>query len=238
MKRYKKDSNNLFKFFILFIILCIITIFIISISKLIFNKFIPSRVDIIEVVPKADLIKPGDLEFLKDKNIFDIDLKEASLVLSRKYPGFAAIKLYKRFPDKIIVHIVRREGFAQLKSGINYYIIDRDFMVVSKEANLSSNLIEVKGIENFSKSKYKKLVTSIIDFFNKNTQYPKIICLDVSNLPNIKLVLYNYVNIIISVNNFNEKIKLLLYLMSRIKKDAANIDYVDLRFKEPVINYR
>lgn len=244
-KRKISSNSNLLKFFTIIFLVIFSASLIIWSAKTIFNRFLPINVTSIEVRPDPTLIHQADLDFLKNKNIFDVDLKKASSILSAKYGQFSLIRVYRCFPNKIIIELNSRERFAQIKSGQNFYIVDRDFVAIAKEPAPVNNLVEIKGVkpksiiskQNLRKTKEDKTAVILVDFFRKSSQYPRVYCIDVSRLPDIKLVLQNNMSVIINLYEFNDKIKILLYLLPKIKQDLGKIEYIDLRFKEPVINY-
>ena len=63
-----------------------------------------------------------------------------------------------------------------------------------------------------------------------------VMSLDMTNLSEIQCVLANQMKIILAEDKIQQKIMMLGFLMAQGAVKAETVNYVDLRFKEPIIS--
>lgn len=192
-----------------------------------------------------------DLSYLKDRNIFLIDLKKEAERLSSKYPGYYKIKIIRRLPNCLKVDLQKREAIAYVRL-YRYFAVDEEAVLFSmgSDTGLDPNLPIIGGLETkifsprsgirynginellFSLSliaEAEKLKTL------KNYRINKI---EASSLDKFAFYILDNVEIKIGERNVNYKLRLLNSMLAHLGEDLARIQYIDLRFKEPVIKYR
>lgn len=207
-----------------------------------------------------------DLSYLKGKNIFSVDLKNESRYILEYYPDCSKIRLVRLLPDRIFVDFIKRKpiGFVKLyryfavdEEGVLFYSLlqpqDLELPIILgletkifgpksgrlynvKELMLALNIIkEAKRNRVFKNYKIKKIdVTStantsiFLSFSSSVSDYPK-------GQPVSKWV---DLEVKLGENKIEDKIAILGGLIIQEKFDLANIKYIDLRFKEPLIKLK
>jgi len=208
-----------------------------------------------------------DLEYLKKKNIFSLDLQKESRYISELYPSYKNVRMIKVFPNRLFVDFLRRQPLAYLRLS-RYFCVGEDLVLFEMPKELEEpDLPVICGLENKiygpkSGKRYpvKELwlgvyISKEIKLAKGMAQY-KIKKIDVANpdsaafflavppevqdAEKAKPVVTNplYLEIKIGQEAVRLKLKILSGLLAQLKKPLAEIDYIDLRFKEPVIKLR
>lgn len=204
--------------------------------------------------------------YLKGKNIFLLNLARESLYIARFCPDCLKVKVARILPDRIFVEFVKRRPVALVKL-YRYFAVDQNgvFFNISQEPK-DLKLPVITGLETkisainpgeVSKVKELSLAISIIketDKFRNLRDYP-IQRIDVSGLDNITILIPVYpdnltynnwlppgrqkiLEVKISEGNIVERIAVMSGLINQERNNLANIKYIDLRFKEPVIKFQ
>ncbi|MEW6171303.1 MAG: hypothetical protein AB1472_07100, partial [Candidatus Omnitrophota bacterium] len=141
MKNKNKKSIKL----IIFLVLGVIIIGLVCLAIYLIKD--SSYFKVKDVIIKLEEAR-FDLDYLRGKNIFDVDLIEIKNKLISKYPQFNQIKIIRHLPDTIVVDLAKRMPIAQLKYE-GYYLIDKEGMIISRSNPVSyENLPIVVGLEN------------------------------------------------------------------------------------------
>jgi len=206
-----------------------------------------------------------DLSYLTGKNIFSLDLKKESAYILEAFPEYSDIKVIRVLPSRIFVDFIKRRPVAFVKL-YRYFALDKDgVLFYGTQEPQGSGLPLVTGVETkiFGPKSGKKcdikeirLALNIIREARRNRilKNYKINKIDVASPDNAsffmpflqKAVEYpeaqapvapESLQIKIGQDNIKGKIILLGGLLGQVKNDLANIKYIDLRFKEPVIKF-
>jgi len=206
-----------------------------------------------------------DLTHLKGQNIFDLEFKEVSGYIVKKYPLYKQVKITRILPDRLFVDFTKRQAVALVKL-YKFFYVDKDSVLFDATQAISQgneNLPVILGLENKGvqpkageryRSKELAAALSIIanlKAFPKEYVFKKIY---VGDLSSISLSMYapilikspafaktlmaqREMEIKIDSGNIRKKLFILAGLLLQEKNDLQNIKYIDLRFKEPVIKY-
>ncbi len=222
-------------FFALFILLVYITN---SLKKL-------SYFSVKEVIIKNQ--EPIDLSYLKGRNIFSLDLRRESNLISGMYPAYKKIRLIRILPDKLFLDFLVRKPIALVKS---WKLLGMDETLSLFVINLAPEEILklplIVGIERkiatdkpgrkytvpelffaLSIIKRKAEISSLNSFSIKR--------IDLSSLDNTSIFIDNGLEVKIGHENMRQKLDLLGDILANLKNDLLKVKYIDLRFKEPVI---
>lgn len=261
----KKAKFNLpVKFIIINFIILLAIIFIIG---YIWNFIISSDYfKVKEIVVKDNSVSPTDFAYLKENNIFKINLDKESGYILEAFPNYSAIRLVRLLPNRILIDFLRRKAVAFLKL-YKYFSIDaKGVLFVLDEPPEDSDLPVITGLETkiFGAKPGKryniKELNLALDILreiknNKVLKIYKIKKIDVAN-PAEAYIFIPYTNrtldnanqkdfqklegleIKIGQDNIKDKISFLGTLILQSRRDIVNIKYIDLRFKEPVIKLR
>jgi len=205
-------------------------------------------VKMIVLEPAMDFFDVRELNYLKGKNIFDIDPDLVQDRLQKQYPNIAYLKVVKRFPDTLVIMATQRNPFAQLRIRYHMVVIDGHGVVLSELATEDKNLPLIQGVKAEQKIKVGRPLTdppvsialNIIKIFRQNaalTVYP-VSKIDVGNLSKINMTIGHNLNIILDREQVKQKFKMLELVLAQSKMDLGNVKYIDLRFKEPIVSKR
>jgi len=236
-----------------YIILGVFVIFIISVSVIKGSEILRDsphfKIKRIVVDPSISFVKSRELSRLKGKSLFDVNIKSVSQKLRYRYPQVSQLKVIKRFPNEIYVIAQRRDVFAQAVLNNRTISIDKEGVVLSREASLNTELPLVvnirpkqRGIDVGEKIKGKNIQVglSIIKMFRRDqllSSFP-VKKIDIANLSKINIFITSNIKIIVDQDGMEGKFRILGMLLSQGKIKLDEIKYVDLRFKEPVVRKR
>jgi hypothetical protein len=204
-----------------------------------------------------------DLSYLKGRNIFSVDIgKEARYALGF-YPDYSKVRLVRVFPDRLFVDLVKRKAVACVKL-YKYFVLDENGILFSMSNDLEGQDIPlIVGLETkifgpkpgqAYRAKEVMAALEIIREIKKNKALRgcPLKKIDVAGIGNTAIFLAvtvppadftgtrgtdkgNWLEVKIGQDNIKGKIAILGEVVAASKRDLANIKYIDLRFKEPVI---
>jgi cell division septal protein FtsQ len=197
-----------------------------------------------------------DFSYLENRNIFSIDLLKESRSISGLYPSYKKIKLIRILPNHLFIDFIKRKPIAYIKLFRNF-CVDEDLVLFDIAEQIEvKNLFPVSagpsalpvilgletkifGAKSGKKYYIKELETAIdiIKMFNSNRRLrdASIERINALNADGISFYLSGNLEIKIGQENIKDKIDTLSSLLINVKNDLNNIEYIDLRFKEPVI---
>lgn len=196
-------------------------------------------------------IQQGKLDYLK-RNIFRVNLQEESKRLTKHYPDYKRIVLERSLPDTIIIDLTPRQAIAKVKLS-EYFYVDEEgvlFHSISKQdENLQLPVIiglgrRISNPRPGVKYNENSLIRTLefINNLNKDPQLTKKLKIEKINLSNANDVILFTTNgckiNLGTVGSLSRKLSILQRLISEIDSDLVEIQYIDLRFKEPVVKYR
>lgn len=201
-----------------------------------------------EVVSDQSLqfIRTRTLDRLIGQSIFDVDLYAVGRRLQVEYPQIDHLRIFRQFPNRIYVDAVRRDPFAVIVSRKQPVLIDKDGIVLALNIPANHRLPLVTGIVSEQSALVGKplrgtdllLAITIIKSVKENPHLESmpITDLDLTNLSQIQCVLANGMKIILEEEKVQQKIAMLGIVVSQGKIKPEELNYIDLRFKEPIIN--
>ncbi len=202
---------------------------------------------------KQVLVRNSDVSFdyLKGRNIFSLDLRFESWKALLGCPDCRKVRFARIFPGCVFVDFIKRKPVALVKFYKNFAIDEQGVFFYPSGSVEEAGLPVIYGLETkiFGPkpgTKYSrpelKLALSIIGEFkaNKTFQGFALKRVDVANaesagffvLPRAECPGFE---VRIGANNIRGKMMILGGLVKQSAKEWANIKYIDLRFKEPVI---
>jgi len=217
-----------------------------------------------DIISKEQL--NGNLDYLKGKNIFTLDLRKESLNISAKCPDCLKVRVARILPDRLFVEFIRREPVALVKL-YRYFVVDQYgvfFGSMPNPGNLDLPLVTGLETKLFGVTLGRRYVTkelalvlNIIKEFNNSSSLKgySIKRIDVGTADDVSLFIplnlnkeayaqwqpsarENILEVRISQGNILEKIAVISGLINQEKHNLANIKYIDYRFKEPVIKFK
>lgn len=191
--------------------------------------------------------KEVDLSYLAGRNIFAVNLRNLASSLKVRYPQFKLSGVWRVFPDRVHANLIKRAAVFQIKS-YRYLYIDDEGVILPRELDLPDNSVPLlTGVERKINPRYGFSCGDLPEFkcalkvIREIGRYPELDNLviddvDVSELKNLYFSISPYgLKVRTGADDIPGRIKLLAFLIKRIKTDFQNIEYIDLRFSEPVV---
>jgi cell division septal protein FtsQ len=205
-----------------------------------------------DIIPR-DGPRVDALSYLKGKNIFSIDLRRESIYISQFFPEYRSVRLFRILPNRLFVDFIKRAPVAVVKL-YRYFNLDEEGVLFHQSQQGVPGLPQITGLETkiFGPQPGKKynikelsLGLNIIKEIDKNRRLKNytIKKINIDNptnatifmpLPNLNAVL----EVRLGAENIKDKVAILSSIILAAKNELANIKYIDLRFKEPVIKMR
>lgn len=205
----------------------------------------------------------ASFDYLKGKNIFSLDLGFESQKALSGCPDCRKVRFARVLPNCIFVDFVKRHPVALVKFYKNFAIDEQGILFYSGLAVEESGLPVIYGLETkiFAPKpgiKYNlaeiNLALNIIKEFKANKAFQGFTLkrIDVANIQNAGFFLllpkqvvdylkanpgaeWSGFRVFTGENNIREKMMVLGGLVMQAAGEWADIKYIDLRFKEPLI---
>jgi hypothetical protein len=207
-----------------------------------------------------------NISYLKGSNIFALDLQEEEDRVARLYRDCKTIRLIRVLPDRIVADYIRRKPLAYVKLYRDFYV-DEDAVLFEMPASQGEPPVplicgveaKISGAKQGKKYNVKELLlaVSIIKEIKNNSALKdvRIKKIDVSDVVNTSFLVYTFsyplagpeieeampndtLEVKIGQEYINDKLNILHSLLIQEKNNWVNINYIDLRFKEPVIKFK
>lgn len=196
-------------------------------------------------------------DYLKGRNIFSLDLNAESRRVALSCPDCRKVRLARILPNCIFVDFLKRKPVALVKFYKDFAIDEQGVLFYPNAAIEEPQLPVIYGLETkiFAPrpgTRYKRaeldLALSIIKEFkaNKTFQGFTLTRIDVANLQSAGFFILLPKQAVLALTGFEvhtgqanirQKMIILGGLIIQSRKEWANIKYIDLRFKEPVIKF-
>lgn len=202
-----------------------------------------------EVVFLQPNIKSADFLYLKGNNIFKIDLKKESEYISELYPGYKRIRLVRVLPDRIAVDFLVRRPLAYIRLYRNFCVDEEGVLLDVPVGKPGQELPVITGLETKmfgprAGTKYNlkelSIALDVIKEFSKanDLRIYNISKINVAKASEASFVIADTVEVKIGQDNIRQKLNILSSVLTQAKSDFYKIQYIDLRFKEPVVKFK
>jgi hypothetical protein len=214
---------------------------------------------------KQVIVRNSDnqFEYLKGHNIFSLNLREEAWKAYLRCPDCRKVRFARVLPNCIVVDFLKRKPVSLVKFYKNFAIDEQGVLFIPDAATEESELPVIYGLETkiFAPKagvSYKRselgLALSIINEFKLNKSFSGFTLkrIDVANPGSAGFFMLlpkqvaNYTlagpqaewsgfEVRTGANNIKQKMMILGGLVIQARKEWNNIQYIDLRFKEPLI---
>ncbi|MDD5130091.1 MAG: hypothetical protein PHS66_03445 [Candidatus Omnitrophica bacterium] len=214
---------------------------------------------------KQVVVRNSDVQFeyLKGKNIFNLNLSNEAWKAYLRCPDCRKVRFTRILPGCIVIDFLKRKPVALVKFYKNFAIDEQGVLFYPDTAVEDLGLPVIYGLETkiFAPRPgvvYKRpelvLALSIVKEFNSNKAFSGFTLkrIDVSSAGSagffmlLPRQLVNYAlpspqaewvgfEVRTGINGIRQKMMILGGLVTQERKEWANIKYIDLRFKEPLI---
>lgn len=193
--------------------------------------------------------RDDDLKFLTGKNIFTLDLKESVKFIQSMYPAYRTARLVKFLPNQMCLDLMKRTAVACLNTRPALYIDDRMTFFDSIDAAAAKGLPVVSGINTAARQFRAGMraadpdllfAVRLIQQAKKNPVLKKcaIERVVIHGSGNASLYLSGALEVRIGPGKLDDSLQILASLLRQVGNGVSNIEYIDLRFKDPVIRFK
>ena len=202
----------------------------------------------------SDYFKIKDSDYFAGENIFKVifrnKLQKEAKRLHNIYPDYKRVVLRSLLPDKITADFLPHKAVALLSLSDDFYVNEEGilFRLVPQQEH-NQDLPLIIGLEKRiprprSGVKYNEAsllaALEFMDNLNKNLgEYIKIKEINLVNINDVFLYTTTDCKINLGgIRSFNRDLSILQRLISEIESDLIKVEYIDLRFGEPVVKYK
>jgi cell division septal protein FtsQ len=190
-----------------------------------------------------------DLSSLKGRNIFTVNLQKESRYILEFYNAYKNVRLIRILPNRLCVDFIKRKPLAYIQL-YRYFCVDEEAVLFDITPELGEpDLPLILGLDTkiFGPKSGKvynirelMLALNIIKAVQKNNELKdcKIKKIDVAYPSNTSFFTTDGLEIRLGDDGIEDKINILSTLLIQVKNELANIKYIDLRFREPVIKFK
>jgi len=180
------------------------------------------------------------------RNIFSVNLANASRMAEKKYPQFKKIEFQQKPPDNLEVNISIRVPVAVVDAGQGL-VIDKESVVLS-DSQRNEGLVKIKGVSFFlitpkvgEKVKTRVVIKalSLLELLRKRDIISRysVDFIDISDQRNVLLCIKGAI-VKMGKSDFERKIDRLKEILDDVNIKIDGIEYIDLRFEDAVISPR
>ncbi len=194
----------------------------------------------------SSTVNYADLQQLMlGKNIFKLNLKEVRDYMLNSYPELLDLELKRAFPSSIIATIILRKPVVQLHQEL-YYPVDDSGIILSGARDYPHEKLPVINGIRFNPSRevgketesrrVKKALLLLKELKNCGIlEKHTLVEIDVSSIRNVIFFLEDGLEVKIGRDEYAMRLENLKEILYDPKLKPGDIQYIDLRFKEPVI---
>lgn len=245
-KKLKISSSGI-KFFISLVLITAVVIGLYQAGKYFLVNSSYFKIRGIIVDPSLQFINKTELVNLIGRPIFLVNLDGLQEKLSSKYPQAAHLKIVKRYPDQIAIIAQKRLPLAQISVRNRNFMLDAEGILLPKDDRRMNNLPLILGwqappgkisLGRVFPGEDIQIALKIIKDFRASAMLANYSLdrINVKNLSGISIYLSNALMIIVDSDKIDQKIETLGFMLSQNNLDLNQIQHIDLRFKEPIIN--
>ncbi len=259
--KYKKKRKHFFVFFLVVLPVLALGFSCFAIFKGIQHYLKSSSYFIIKNIAIDGIINDSYIEAINKEvlgsNIFCLDVGQLSEQIKRRFPYLSSVVITRVLPSQLSVIAKERLPVAVLKRDL-YYVFDTDGIVLSSfsvkdmlELPLITGLEkQLKKIDVGQKYPLKSLSLSLLLAKALKIQMPsvyaqvpdmrhlKVTRIGTEDAANLSFYFNDDIQVKVGHQGFDERLSLLPAILKGIDYEIGQVDYIDLRSKEPVVAYK
>lgn len=248
-KRVKQEQGSMRIFKNIIIGVVVISAVIFTGDRLIwfFSHADIFKIKEVQKEPSLQYIQSNLVDQLPGTNIFSVDINSLQGRFQVQFPEVDRLRVNRKFPDTIVLSARKREPFAILTNNEQDVLLDRDGYILSLKNLPSSRYPLIAGYSGqnryiLGRPLQDDKVRLALEIISEVGGQPSLSDwplkqIDVGNLSQINLLFSNDLKIILDRDRIPQKVKTLAVLMKQGNFDIKDINYIDLRLKDPVISY-
>ncbi len=186
------------------------------------------------------------LKALKGENIFSIDLKRLHRQIVHQYPQIAQLRIVRQLPNTIKVLAKKRDILLQVQTKGKYLIVDTEGVTMFYTGQpLSVPLVRGVPIERrqvvLGTASSMKELNLVVNLFHQLKSHPytsrlRVLSVEAGNLSKVAFTVMPNIQIIIDEDDLAAQVNMLEILLQNGKVNWGQVKYIDIRFREPIIN--
>jgi cell division septal protein FtsQ len=186
------------------------------------------------------------IKSIKGKSLFTVDINRIYHQILNNNPAYQQVYVFKEFPSAVVVDVVERDAFAQIKTE-KFYPIDRQGVVIDTgSSNPLPNLIPIEiGGGPFARGQTIKdegmqLSLSLIEALAEENIIRKFpITVINARSPQALYFLIGDTKIIVGRGNYKHKLYIFTSVVrEKLKGNLSSVKYIDLRYKKVYLGYK
>lgn len=193
-------------------------------------------------------------------NIFMVDLRALSRQAERRHPEVRAVRVSRRLPNQLVVDVTKRVPCLQVHQAVlapgrgglqdRYLPVDRSGIVLPGARESPDDTLPVIEGLDFPEQSLKvgdRLVSegietslALLDAVKRTEGLTKqrVARVDVASGSNPSFDLAKGVQVKLGRGRWDEKLALLATMLPELERENLHVDYIDLRFGDPIIGPR
>jgi cell division septal protein FtsQ len=191
----------------------------------------------------------ADFQYLIGKNIFSLDLKKHTQFIQSMYPAYRTARLVKFLPNQLCVDLMKRKAVACINAQPPLYIDDHLIFFESIDPVAEKGVPAIYGVDSGGK-RFKSgarcdhpgllFAVHVIREANKSKtlQAYRIDRVDLHDPEYVSLFFAGPLEVRIGQEKLDDTLQILGSLLAQVGNGVTNIEYIDLRFKDPVIRFK
>jgi len=188
-----------------------------------------------------------ELDALKGDNVFKVNLKHLETRLRLRYPRIGGIRVLRHLPDQLSLLGYMRQPIALTESRGKTCLLSRDGYVVAKVTEGHDELPFVLGLKGHLASLGSRIRDPHFDFVLQATDIVakdpilldwEWLSIDISDPVRLSAVFKKngfLIKVFLDEKGLMPQLEVLSTMLSKAGLNLASVDYIDLRFDEPVI---
>lgn len=176
-------------------------------------------------------------------NIFRVNMENLSERIKRRFPNFYSITVTRILPSQLSIVAKERIAVALIRRDL-YYVFDTEGVALSGYTQPPLDLPLIVGLENrmprinvgtvYSLNQLQRALF-LAGALRTHSAAFRATKIDASDPGNLSFYLGDNLQVKISERDFKTKLDLLPSILKSIEPDLSNIQYIDLRPREPVV---
>ncbi|MDD5348083.1 MAG: hypothetical protein PHT59_05665, partial [Candidatus Omnitrophica bacterium] len=207
----------------------------------------------------------SEFVYLKGRNLFDLDVRREARQIAGVYPSYQQVRLIKFYPNQLFIDFVKRKAVACIRGQRLLYVDENLVLFRLPEEAPQPAVPEITGItRGLSQAKAGtqcrlSQVTLAMQIISQLARAKalgerRLSRVDVLDPANASFFVFigqpaaggevhgapaaRLLQVKIGNESVSERVKFLATLLAQVENNLYNIEYIDLRFQEPVIKFK
>lgn len=204
------------------------------------------QIEEIKIVNEESNLKLTGLDFLHKYNIFLLDEKKASVIISKRNPFLKTVNIVKQYPNKIVIFVKKDQPIAVLKSDQGVLLLSDTGKIIFKKKDYNDDLPLINFYQNIYYYQYQSGELIDLKEIQSVLSYLKVFLdlnlkVDTVDIAGVNMVAFNLKDkqVYFSLEKDSQTQQYQLETVIRqFKIEGKDFTKIDLRFDKPVIKFK